>query len=99
MISKWRVCKTRSGKRWVAWKYGHKQTTAKIFDTWIMAFTFARLTFRVDYIMAKFGETVPAGYEGFPPDELDAVKARIDDAIARYRKSSEALSEKLWSWQ
>jgi hypothetical protein len=48
MRGKWRVEKTRSKLRWVAWRVRQKKRTGKVFETWQHAFMYACAMFEVD---------------------------------------------------
>lgn len=48
MNNKWRVEKTRSKLRWVAWRVRQKRKTGKVFETWQHAFMYACAMFEVD---------------------------------------------------
>lgn len=50
-IRKWRVERTKSKRRWVAWRIHSKKKSGVVFDTWLGAFTYARLMVYVDYRM------------------------------------------------
>ena len=48
MNFKWRVEKTRSKHRWVAWRLRQKRKSGKVFDTWRQAVRYAYLMSWVD---------------------------------------------------
>jgi hypothetical protein len=54
---KWLVTKTRSGRRWVAWRRRQKRKTGRVFDTWLEAVTFAVCMYSVDSRMRLMERT------------------------------------------
>lgn len=48
MNKRWRVTKTKSKLRWVAWRVRQKRKTGKIFTDWESAVTYAICMFECD---------------------------------------------------